>query len=64
MDTKEIRQKMFDIRLQIAMLSIKERENAEHPLYYELKKLKHLYAKTLFEEKEKEKNKNEQYKTK
>ena len=54
MDTKEIRQKMFEVRLSIAMMSVKERENKEHPLYEEFKQLKHLYAITLLEEKERE----------
>lgn len=62
MNKEEIRQKMFDVRLQMAMLSPTERENKEQILYNELKKLKHLYAMALFEEKEKEIDENDQHK--
>ena len=63
LNIKDIRQKMFDTRLSVAMLGVKERSNINHPLYQEFKKLKELYTKALFEEKEKEEQENEKHKS-
>lgn len=46
MQEKEFKEKLFDIRMKIALLRPDERDNLNHPFYQELKKLKREYAET------------------
>lgn len=59
MDKKYYRDKIYEIRLKIAYLPLKERELGTHPYFQELKEIKKEYARFLYEEIEKEKESEE-----
>lgn len=64
MDAKELRNKMFEIRMKIIALSPNEKCDQKHQLYEELERMKRQYAKVLLEERELEERENDKHKRK
>ena len=64
MDEAYYRQKIFDIRLKIAILPPSERENKENAYYQELYQIKKEYKNYIFKKKEMERVENDKHKRK
>ncbi len=64
MNKQYYRDKIYEIRLKIAYLPLKERELGTHPYFKELIEIKKEYARFLYEEsvKEKESEENDKHK--
>lgn len=64
MTEKEYKDKIYEIRLKIMYLPLKERENQNHIYYQMLNEVKHEYTKFLFDKrwKEMENEENDKHK--